>query len=189
MRKRILLEGAVSPETAVVIEDYPYGFRLRCKKRYWLEYRKGYGNRLCTQTTNPKHLATTWNAVKASTFSSMGFMYRIDDPGAEDHGHICWSGAGYSNPEELVANRASFYNDLLPERKNYFDALWRAAHKGDVQGWAKYWTEKGTKELALSLSIVNQKFAIAVCKQAAGLPAVAADYEAGAVMDWINTLK
>ena len=28
----------ISPETAYVIDDYPYGFRLRCRIRYWLEF-------------------------------------------------------------------------------------------------------------------------------------------------------
>lgn len=29
-----LLIGHVSPETAFMIDDYPYGFKLRCKKEF-----------------------------------------------------------------------------------------------------------------------------------------------------------
>jgi hypothetical protein len=39
-----VLSGHVSEETAFLVEDYPYGFRLRCKIRYWLEFdpKKGF---------------------------------------------------------------------------------------------------------------------------------------------------
>ena len=74
-----VLSGHNSPETAYVVEDYPYGFRLRCKIRYWLEYRAGasYGFRLCSQTTNPKSTfgGEMWNKPKKSTFSPLGVMY------------------------------------------------------------------------------------------------------------------
>ena len=33
--------AAVSPETAIIVPDYPYGFRLRCKLRVWVEYKAG----------------------------------------------------------------------------------------------------------------------------------------------------
>jgi hypothetical protein len=31
-----LLSGHVSPQTAYLVEDYPYGRRLRCRIRYWI---------------------------------------------------------------------------------------------------------------------------------------------------------
>ena len=34
------LKQATNFETAYVIDDYPYGFTLRCKKKMWIEYRK-----------------------------------------------------------------------------------------------------------------------------------------------------
>jgi hypothetical protein len=56
----------VSAETAHVIEDYPYGFRLRCTKRVWVERNKR-GQRVVEQTSNPKKPGT-WNKPKASTY-------------------------------------------------------------------------------------------------------------------------
>ena len=57
MAKKILT-GHISPETAYVVNDYPYGFRLRCKIRYWIEkVTKGAHKDQCklmSQTTNPK---------------------------------------------------------------------------------------------------------------------------------------
>ena len=68
-----------SPETALLVEDYPYGFRLRCKIRYWLEWSDKHGHRLVSQTSNPKK-GDAWNKPKASTYASLGAcMYRDDD--------------------------------------------------------------------------------------------------------------
>lgn len=53
MTKIRTFKGAVSLETAYCVEDYPYGFKLRCKKYYYVETNKK-GSRLVTVTTNPK---------------------------------------------------------------------------------------------------------------------------------------
>lgn len=53
MEKIKTIQDAVSLETAYCVEDYPYGFKLRCKKYYYVETNKR-GQRLVTVTTNPK---------------------------------------------------------------------------------------------------------------------------------------
>jgi hypothetical protein len=58
-----LLFGHTSPETAYVVEDYPYGFRLRCKIRYWLEFKAKKGFRLVSQTTVIDHLRAAWDEL------------------------------------------------------------------------------------------------------------------------------
>lgn len=58
--------NAVSPETAVVVPDYPYGFRLRTQIRYWTETKKGFGQRFMSQTLNPKN--GKWNKPKAGVY-------------------------------------------------------------------------------------------------------------------------
>ena len=68
------LSGHVSPETAYTVEDYPYGFRLRCTIRYWIETKKGYGQRLVSQTTNPKRPGEVWNKPKAGTYAPIMVM-------------------------------------------------------------------------------------------------------------------
>lgn len=73
-----ILTGHISPETAYVVEDYPYGFRLRCKIRYWLEYKKGAGFRFMQQTTNPKSISEVWNKPKASTYAKFGACMFLD---------------------------------------------------------------------------------------------------------------
>lgn len=85
-----------SPETAYVIEDYPYGFRLRCKRRVWLETNKK-GTRYCTQTTNPKKAGEVWNKPKYSTYADSGAMY------LDENDHVRWEGLhfGYSDESKI----------------------------------------------------------------------------------------
>lgn len=88
-----VLSGHYSPETAFVVADYPYGFKLRCKIRYWLEVNSK-GTRFWSQTTNPKKPGEVWNAPKASTYSLVGVMFQKEasDGNPEEDGHIGWSG-------------------------------------------------------------------------------------------------
>ncbi len=89
------LIGHKSPETAYVISDYPYGFRLRCKIRYWIETKK-HGQRLMTQTTNPKiEGREVWNKPKASTYSPILIMY------LDEKGHVKTDGIGPYSSDKL----------------------------------------------------------------------------------------
>lgn len=67
------LLGHTSPETAYVIADYPYGFRLRTSIRYWIESKKGFGDRFVSQTMNPK--TGNWNKPKAGNYRFLMVMY------------------------------------------------------------------------------------------------------------------
>jgi len=82
-----VLTGHDSPETAYVVADYPYGFRLRCQIRYWIETTK-HGQRFMSQTSNPKQPGLVWNKPKASTYADAKVMY------LDDNGHV--QAAGFS---------------------------------------------------------------------------------------------
>lgn len=93
-----ILVGHVSPETAYLVEDYPYGFRLRCKIRYWLEFKPGFGVRFVSQTTNPKR-GDVWNMPKASTYGRFGGSMFLDE-----NEHVCWSAlTEYVDDSEALA--------------------------------------------------------------------------------------
>jgi hypothetical protein len=68
-------------ETAFLIEDYPFGFRLRCQKKVWIETDKKKGQRLMEQTTNPRNDNKTWNKVKMSTYSEMIVLFIDNETG------------------------------------------------------------------------------------------------------------
>src|SRR5262245_28609114 len=80
-----LLKGHISPETAYVVDDYPYGFRLRCSIRDWIEYKPSHGCRFMSQTTNPKRLSSDrsamWNKPKGGTYCRFGMAMYLDANG------------------------------------------------------------------------------------------------------------
>ena len=67
----------------LVINNYPYGFKLRTQIRYWIETTPKKGDRFCSQTLNPK--TNRWNAPKKSTYSCIGVMVE------KENGHIGWA--------------------------------------------------------------------------------------------------
>jgi hypothetical protein len=116
-----ILSGHTSPETAFVVDDYPYGFRLRCKIRYWLEYHAKRGFRLISQTSNPKR-GDIWNKPKASTYCRFGGCMFVDD-----NGHVQWSGLSeYSSGAEAKA-WSDQYRDGVPEAGRAILDKWVAA--------------------------------------------------------------
>lgn len=86
-----ILKGHNSPETAYVVNDYPYGFRLRCKIRYWLEYKANHGFRFMSQTTNPKRPGEVWNKPKASTYTHLAVMI-LKDANEKGIREVTWTG-------------------------------------------------------------------------------------------------
>ncbi len=108
-----ILVGHTSPETAFVVEDYPYGFRLRCKIRYWLEYKRGNGYRLVSQTTNPKRTdAEVWNKPKASTYSELGVMLQLaeNEKGIRE---VTWTGLNVYTVTEDLEDFVAAYGEAL----------------------------------------------------------------------------
>lgn len=72
------------PESAYNVEDYPYGFRLRTTIRYWVETKRMHGQRMVSQTKNPKN--GRWNKPKASTYSPVVMMALDDQDHVVNHG-------------------------------------------------------------------------------------------------------
>lgn len=100
-----------SPETAYIIEDYPFGFRLRCKMRVWIETKKGQGMRVVRQTTDPRNAGEVWNAPKKSTYDTLKVLY-IDS----DTGHLesaGWNSNYSSGNMEFLAD----FGEVLTEKQ------------------------------------------------------------------------
>lgn len=115
-----ILSGHTSPENAYVVDDYPYGFKLRCTIRYWLEFHAKRGFRFVSQTTNPKRGG--WNKPKASTYSRFGGAMFLDD-----NGHVQWAGLSeYSTATEAKAFQET-YGAGVPEAGRAILQKWIAA--------------------------------------------------------------
>ena len=110
-----VLSGHISSETAFIIEDYPYGYNLRCQKRVWLEINDR-GTRLCAQTNNPKKNGI-WNAVKKSTYSLFGVLLQkeLTDGNPDEVGYVTWSGLSMYEVENKGQEWLNVYKDGLTE--------------------------------------------------------------------------
>lgn len=110
MTIQLLPNTHVSPETAYVVDDYPYGFRLRCKIRYWLDISPKHGARLMSQTSNPKVAGLVWNKPKGSTYCKFaGAMY------LDENNHVQWTGLHEYVEHEKVAPWIETYGAAVPE--------------------------------------------------------------------------
>lgn len=103
------LTGHTSPETAYLVADYPYGFRLRCAIRYWIEFKKGHGFRFVSQTSNPKRPGLVWNAPKRSTYSPV-MVLTVDD-----RSHVGPAALGAWEDEATIAAFECAYADALTD--------------------------------------------------------------------------
>ena len=72
-----ILENQPTEDDPFVVDNYPYGFRLKTKMRYHIETTKR-GQRLVSQTLNPK--TKLWNKPKKSTYTNI-LLGGIDEEG------------------------------------------------------------------------------------------------------------
>lgn len=85
------LFGHVDESTALKVDNYPWGFRLRTSIFYWIESEPKKGDRFCSMTIDPKTGRKC--KPKKSTYHNIAVMYRN-----EENGHIEYSGVTiYSN--------------------------------------------------------------------------------------------
>lgn len=112
-----ILYGHTNEDNAYVVPDYPYGYTLRTKIRYWVESNPRFGQRLVSQTMNPK--TGTWNRPKASTYTSFVVMF-VDDA----NGHVYWSGwHPYNGADELQDFIKTYGAGLDAEHLDYANKL------------------------------------------------------------------
>lgn len=87
-----IVYGKDSFDNALEVDNYPWGFKFKTKRRYWIETTKR-GDRLCFQTLNPK--TNKWCKVKKSTYESIELLYINDD------GHVKTTGLGKYNSSNV----------------------------------------------------------------------------------------
>ena len=59
-------------DNAIEVNNYPWGFKLKTKRRTWIETDKNKGDRVCFCTLNPK--TNKWCAVKKSTYNAVDVL-------------------------------------------------------------------------------------------------------------------
>jgi hypothetical protein len=73
---RNYLYNHTSFETAYVVQDWPWGYKLRTEKRFWIESNKN-GDRQISQTLDPG--SGKWCAPKKSMYSPVKIFYTSDE--------------------------------------------------------------------------------------------------------------
>jgi len=97
------LYGHDSEQNSFIVSNYPWGFKTKTERKYWVETRPNYGQRICYMTKNPK--SGKWCAIKKCSYSKIIVL------GLNNDGHIISSsitewGAGTIEKEKKLQ---SFY--------------------------------------------------------------------------------
>ncbi len=108
------LYGHTDENTAYLVDDYPYGYKLRCKIRYWLEYSPSKGFRFVSQTTNPKKAGEVWNAPKKSTYMRLGGCMFLDE-----NNHVHWTGVSEYSDITVLEKFVTDFPGANLENVNY----------------------------------------------------------------------
>ncbi len=142
-----VLTGHTSFETAYIVDDYPYGFRLRCKMAYWLETNKN-GTRLVTRTTNPKKAGEVWNKPKASTYAPVKVMYLNPE-----NGHVETASIGfYADLDKLKAFGETYGAAFTPTDSRIIASLVSMVQKAEEKRAAREAAEKMIAERAAAVT-------------------------------------
>lgn len=78
MRK--YLYNHTSFETAHIVQNWPWGYKLRTEKRFWIESNKN-GDRLVSQTLDPR--TNKWCAPKKSVYYPVQILYTSESETVE----------------------------------------------------------------------------------------------------------
>jgi hypothetical protein len=127
-----VLAGHRDAASAKFVEDYPYGWSKRCRIRYWIESKDGFGTRCVSQTTNPDREGKVgsaladgghvWNKPKASTYAPCTALY------VDEKGHTRFAQLKRHSAEHMRAFLDQFEAGLTPAEIRW---LTRRAEKAD----------------------------------------------------------
>lgn len=114
----IIINNAISQETAFIQPDYPYGRTLRCQRRVWVETRPKFGQRMVTQTNDPKKDFEKWNAVKPGNYFPI-VVLTLDEATDPEPGYIKqYALSGYDSLDKIEEFETKFGAGLTDEQKN-----------------------------------------------------------------------
>lgn len=129
-----ILSGHTSFESAFLVEDYPYGRTLRCKRKCWIETASKGSKigqmRLVTCTTNPKIAGEIWNKPHAGQYSDFLIMY-LD----AQTGYIETDAVNINSLSRVEKFKAQWYEMLTPEQRTCFDKVETRARQLNLLSW------------------------------------------------------
>jgi hypothetical protein len=132
-----VLQGHTDPDSAYLVEDYPYGRTLRCRIRYWIDTAtKGAANgkqRFARQTSNPKRPGHPWNTPHYSTYAELAVLY------LDEQDHVQWWGTGLwmSPVADARARLMGIVDQLTAEQARRYRVLLAASQAADSR-WDQF---------------------------------------------------
>ena len=151
-QKYEIIKGCVSEETAYVVDDYPYGFRLRTKIRYWIETTKN-GDRFVSQTLNPK--TGFWNKPKKSTYDAVMVMRKDNSNGYINYFGL-WKSAGLEELDKFMAKVGDYsFTSAQKSQINSIKAMGKALEGVEFSCHAVKYRNKKTGEVTTQVPMFN----------------------------------
>lgn len=120
-----VLTGHTSPETGYRVDDYPYGYTLRTTIRYWVETKKNFGQRMVSQTVNPKN--GRLNKPKAGTYCAIQLL------ALDEQDHVVpigiHGGAGRDQIDAFIDRAGDSLDEYQQEALKWLEAADRAGKR------------------------------------------------------------
>ena len=142
-----MLKEQPTEENPHIVNDYPYGYSLRCIMRYWIETTKR-GQRSCRQSQNPK--TGKWNKPKKSTYSNIMLA------GLDEKGHYkVISNSMYSLKEskEFSKKYSEYFSDWQKKEMLNIIGMEEVYDKVEYSFKARKFKHKTTGEITESIPI------------------------------------
>ena len=139
-----ILLGHVNQDTAFYVSDYPFGYRERCRIRYWIETsekgaKKG-EMRMVSQTTNPKKgHPEFWNKPHPGIYCPLLLMVQ-----REDNGHIESRGLDFWSGPERFDQIRSLQGMWTAELLEKISKMELVSRKCNLEAW-KLWDREKAK--------------------------------------------
>jgi hypothetical protein len=133
-----LLSGHVSEETAYVVNDYPYG-GMRTQMRFWVETRPKFGQRVVTQSLNPK--TGRWNKPHAGGYTEIVCLF-IN----EENGHCEFDSLSFWLTEKKANEFELTYGPAFDEHQKEKLKILRALNKSrNTKSYFEFTANKAEK--------------------------------------------
>lgn len=139
IEKATVLHGHVSPDTAYVVENYPYGrYSLRCRIRYWIDTARSNPKRgqrrFVLQTTNPRVLGEPWNRPHPGAYCLLVWMYLDSEDRVRQASLDKYS---LTPAQDAWLRLTGILDQIPPADRETYEALLRAA-KQNTATWRRW---------------------------------------------------
>jgi len=116
-----LIKEIPTEDKPILVNNYPYGFRLRTTIAYWIET-KGNKQRFCSKTLNPK--TNLWNKPKYSTYEDLIILAKEKETGYIRHLYLNITYSDKEEFEELLRFLEDFRTEHISKILKFASAIY-----------------------------------------------------------------